>query len=99
MFAYILITLELSILYSVFWYYFLRDSKQYKVSGPLWGVYEDRPDELIDRQNSDCALIFSKQGVRFVDNKKSSAPSTDDPHRPQRPCKGNGKTDNYKRAA
>lgn len=40
MFAYLLIVAELAILYTVFWYIFLREPKPFKVEESLWGHYE-----------------------------------------------------------
>src|SRR5580692_4741221 len=40
MFACLLIVCELAILYTVFWYIFLREEKPYKVHGNLWGRYD-----------------------------------------------------------
>ena len=39
MFAYLLIGLELALLYGVFWYVFVREPKPYNVNGELWGSY------------------------------------------------------------
>lgn len=41
MLIYLIIAAELAILYTVFWYVFVRDPKPYKISGPLWGKYDD----------------------------------------------------------
>lgn len=40
MFAYLIIAVELAILYSVFWYVFIREPKPYRVAGNLWGTYD-----------------------------------------------------------
>jgi hypothetical protein len=39
MYAYLIIGVELAILYSVFWYVFIREPRPYKVNGDLWGTY------------------------------------------------------------
>lgn len=41
MFAYVLIALELVILYSVFWYVFVREPKPFELKENLWGYYPD----------------------------------------------------------
>lgn len=41
MFVYLLIAAELTVLYTVFWYLFLRDSKAgHRIKGSTWGSYE-----------------------------------------------------------
>jgi hypothetical protein len=39
--AYFVIGVELAILYTVFWYVFLREPKPYKLKGSAWGVYDE----------------------------------------------------------
>ncbi len=39
MLIYLIIAAELAILYTVFWYVYVKDPKPYKVKGPLWGRY------------------------------------------------------------
>jgi hypothetical protein len=39
MFVYLLIGLELALLYGVFWYVFVREPKPYNVNGDMWGSY------------------------------------------------------------
>ena len=46
MFAYFIIACELAILYTVFWYIFLREPKPYKIVGDPWGTYEGKNDDL-----------------------------------------------------
>jgi hypothetical protein len=46
MLAYVIIAVELLILYTVFWYVFLREPKPYRIQGNAWGVY-DGPDPKI----------------------------------------------------
>lgn len=42
MFVYLLIAAELGILYTVFWYLYVREpSSNHKISAQLWGSYED----------------------------------------------------------
>jgi hypothetical protein len=44
MFAYLVIGTEIAILYTVFWYVFLREPKPYKVSGNPWGRYSGKAE-------------------------------------------------------
>ena len=39
-FAYLVIAIELAILYSVFWYVFVREPKPFKVGPAMWGTYD-----------------------------------------------------------
>jgi hypothetical protein len=48
MFAYFIIAIELLILYTVFWYVFLREPKPYRIKGNAWGAY-DGPDLTMQR--------------------------------------------------
>ena len=41
MLIYLIIAAELAILYTVFWYVYVRDPKPYKIVGNLWGKYGD----------------------------------------------------------
>lgn len=41
MFAYLIIAAELLVLYTVFWYIFLREPKPYRIKGEMWGRYEN----------------------------------------------------------
>jgi hypothetical protein len=41
MHAYIIIAAELAILYTVFWYVFLREPRPYRIKGNPWGFYDD----------------------------------------------------------
>jgi len=40
MFAYLIIAAELLVLYTVFWYIFLREPRPYRIKGEMWGRYE-----------------------------------------------------------
>ena len=44
MFACLIIFSELAILYTVFWYIFLRETKPYRISGNPWGCYEGQEE-------------------------------------------------------
>lgn len=39
MYAYLIIGVELAILYAVFWYVFIREPRPYTLKGDLWGTY------------------------------------------------------------
>jgi hypothetical protein len=41
MFAYLVIAIELAILYTVFWYIFLREPKPFHVDENMWGQYDN----------------------------------------------------------
>lgn len=38
--SYLVIAAELAVLYYSFWYVFIRETKPYKIRGPLWGFYD-----------------------------------------------------------
>ncbi len=40
MFAYLIIAAELAVLYTVFWYIFLREPRPYRIKSEMWGRYE-----------------------------------------------------------
>lgn len=47
MFVYLLIAAELAVLYTVFWYLYVREPKvERRISGHLWGTYQDSPAAL-----------------------------------------------------
>lgn len=41
MFAYLIIAAELLVLYTVFWYIFLREPRPYRIKGEMWGRYDN----------------------------------------------------------
>lgn len=45
MFAYAIIAFELLILYTVFWYVFLREPQPYRIQGNPWGGYQHGEQE------------------------------------------------------
>ena len=45
MLAYLVISVELAILYTVFWYVFLREPKPYRIKGNAWGAYDGPAQE------------------------------------------------------
>ncbi|MBS1990966.1 MAG: hypothetical protein JSS83_10640 [Cyanobacteria bacterium SZAS LIN-3] len=45
MLAYVIIAIELAILYTVFWYVFLREPKPYRLRGNAWGAYDGAEQE------------------------------------------------------
>jgi hypothetical protein len=46
MFAYLVIGFELAILYSIFWYVFIREPKPQEIRGDDWGRYENNPEDF-----------------------------------------------------
>jgi hypothetical protein len=46
MFAYLIIALELAILYSFYWFVFVREPQPIKIAGNLWGTYDYKGDDL-----------------------------------------------------
>lgn len=40
MFAYLIIAAELLVLYTVFWYIFLREPRPYRIKSEMWGRYD-----------------------------------------------------------
>ena len=54
MFAYLVIGFEIAILYTVFWYVFLREVKPHRVSGNPWGQYRD-----LDAHPDGCRLAIA----------------------------------------
>jgi hypothetical protein len=40
MFAYLIIAAELLVLYTVFWYIFLKEPKPYRIKSEMWGRYD-----------------------------------------------------------
>ncbi len=53
MFAYLIIGIELAILYVVFWIVFLREPKQSEIRADLWGNYSDANEEIFFANNSE----------------------------------------------
>lgn len=47
MFAYVLIGLELIILYAAFWFVFVREPKPFELKENLWGYYSDAEGESL----------------------------------------------------
>jgi len=56
--AYLIIAIELAILYTVFWYVFLREPKPYRLRGNAWGAY-DGPEP----SESDSLFAFIRGAV------------------------------------
>ncbi len=64
--AYLIVLLELALLYFVYWFVFVREENAYEVRRPIWGVYENHADEL-NRDDDSVVLLFSNKyhnGVR-----------------------------------
>ena len=49
MFAYVLIAAELAILYSVFWYVFVREPRPFELKENLWGFYDGPAQPYVER--------------------------------------------------
>ncbi|HEY9731173.1 MAG TPA: hypothetical protein V6C89_04640 [Drouetiella sp.] len=57
MYAYLIIGVELAILYAVFWYVFIREPRPYTLKGDLWGTYSQSSFTACD----DYALSSARQ--------------------------------------
>jgi hypothetical protein len=78
--AYVIIGLELALLYFAFWLVFLRRPAVYKVDQPLWGVYSEHADEL--HKHDKTVLMFSdrfEHGAQFVVRNASNKPNSSGP--------------------
>ena len=74
MFAYLIIGIELAILYSVFWYVFVREPRPYRINGSIWGSYEtgvpgftaQEVDTLVleYKQNTEQKICFDRRVPR-----------------------------------
>jgi hypothetical protein len=62
MFAYLLIGIELAILYSVFWYVFVREPRPYRINGSIWGSYESGVPGFAS-QDVDTLVLEHKQNA------------------------------------
>lgn len=83
MLAYAIIALELAILYTVFWYVFLREPQPYRIKGNPWGGYNRQVDR--HRQNIEHAneqAIYSEwnldmqHGTGNATGSESGAPAS-----------------------
>jgi len=59
--AYTIIAIELAILYTVFWYVFLREPKPYRLRGNAWGAY-DGPDSSETYESAALHSLFKAAG-------------------------------------
>lgn len=77
MYAYLIIAAELAILYTVFWYIFLREPRPYKVSRNIWGNYDGaEPIKVAPGQNMyEYLMTFSQDGVEHGVDKSSESPT------------------------
>lgn len=66
MFAYLIIGVELVILYTVFWYVFLYEPKPYKVTGPIWGIYDPRVPKLSQNDIDTLILEYKQRAQKQV---------------------------------
>jgi hypothetical protein len=67
MLAYAIIAVELLILYTVFWYVFLREPKPYRIKGNAWGVY-DGPNPSVKSFAQGLNAFGGKQQQAHGDN-------------------------------
>ncbi len=68
MFAYLIIGIELSILYCVFWVVFIREPKPREVHAELWGWYEgvQKEPERVPRRTALTLLNNSGKVMSFL---------------------------------
>jgi len=81
MFAYLLLAIEVAILYFAYWFVFVREPKPYKVAGNMWGTYDYKGDDfstyddwsfITSRYITDeerQAMINLQKGIVCVPNK------------------------------
>ncbi|MFA7340091.1 MAG: hypothetical protein WC028_25150 [Candidatus Obscuribacterales bacterium] len=79
MFAYAIIAFELLILYTVFWYVFLREPQPYRIQGNPWGGYHNGEQEqrLLNgfaraAQAGEQALIEKAKGEKALAEKTTN---------------------------
>jgi hypothetical protein len=71
MFVYLLIGLELALVYGVFWYVFVREPKPYNVNGELWGSYVNTGKSDTGSQNhfqSEIDSLLMDARLKAIDN-------------------------------
>ncbi|HEY9677281.1 MAG TPA: hypothetical protein V6C76_04705 [Drouetiella sp.] len=68
MYAYLIIAVELAILYSVFWYVFIREPRPYTVKGDLWGSYSQSQYNAIDDYESQIDLEWLESNRNALEN-------------------------------
>ncbi|MBA3856520.1 MAG: hypothetical protein C0507_06365 [Cyanobacteria bacterium PR.3.49] len=73
MFAYLIIAAELLVLYTVFWYIFLREPRPYRIKGEMWGRYDNnalaRYFESLEhelRQESNASAAYSHSEYEWL---------------------------------
>jgi hypothetical protein len=88
MFAYLLVAIEVAILYFAYWFVFIREPKPYKVAGSMWGTYDYKGDDfstyddwsfITSRYITDeerQAMINLQKGIVCVPNKLPMKPIT-----------------------
>ena len=77
MLAYAIIAFELAILYTVFWYVFLREPRPYRVQGNTWGGYavpntDAKAIALQERQSHEQQLLQSLGHASRVDQRANN---------------------------
>ena len=87
MFAYLLVAIEVALLYFAYWFVFVREPKPYKVAGNLWGTYDYKGDDfstyddwsfITSRYITDeerQAMINLQKGIVCVPNKLAMKPT------------------------
>lgn len=79
MFAYLIIAAELLVLYTVFWYIFLREPRPYRIKSEMWGRYDtnalNRYFESLENElhetnastayNDDASWLHIKEGAQM----------------------------------
>jgi len=66
MFAYLIIGIELAILYFVFWVVFIREPKPREIRPELWGRYEGINNFCSDIQNRQTSLINEDRTISLL---------------------------------
>jgi hypothetical protein len=68
MFVYLLIGLELALVYGVFWYVFVREPKPYNVNGDLWGSYVSNDNASPNYFQSEIDSLIMDARMQAIDN-------------------------------
>lgn len=88
MFAYLLIGIELTILYAVFWYVFIREPRPYKVDGNMWGTYDYSQTDLsryeIDYSSS-ADRKWLENNLEILKGLQNASTATHQVHLPMKP--------------
>jgi len=93
MYAYLIIGVELAILYSVFWYVFIREPRPYTIKGDLWGTYSQSSFTACDDYASSSAHQWDQN--REVLKKIQNGHSQNHAHQSNLPLKPIENTKQY----